>query len=63
MSGNPRRKDNEDGLPDSSFSKWDKGVYRQRIGEDEAARRRAAIMAEQWGFQLAEKHRDTPDPR
>ncbi|WP_406274065.1 helix-turn-helix transcriptional regulator [Nocardia sp. NBC_00881] len=41
----------------SSFSKWDKDAYRKRVGEDEAARRRGAIMAEQWGFQLAEERK------
>lgn len=41
----------------SSFSKWDKDAYRKRVGEDEAARRRGAIMAEQWGYQLAEERK------
>ncbi|MFE3225900.1 helix-turn-helix transcriptional regulator [Nocardia sp. NPDC059228] len=41
----------------SSFSKWDKDAYRKRVGEDEAARRRGAIMAEQWGHQLAEERK------
>ena len=39
----------------SSFTKWDRDDYRRRAGEDEAARRRGAIMAEQWGYQLAEE--------
>ncbi|WP_157120918.1 hypothetical protein [Nocardia miyunensis] len=39
----------------SSFSKWDRDAYRKRVGADEAARRRGAIMAEQWGYQLAEE--------
>jgi hypothetical protein len=38
----------------ASFSKWDRDAYQARVGEDEAARRRGAIMAEQWGHQLAE---------
>jgi hypothetical protein len=37
----------------SSFSRWDRDAYPSRVGEEEAARRRAAIMAEQWGYQLA----------
>ncbi|MBF6300919.1 helix-turn-helix transcriptional regulator [Nocardia amamiensis] len=41
----------------SSFSKWDREAYRNRVGEDEAARRRGAIMAEQWGYQLAEERK------
>jgi transcriptional regulator with XRE-family HTH domain len=32
---------------------WDRDAYRARVGEDEAVRRRGAIMAEQWGYQLA----------
>ena len=39
----------------ASFTKWDRDAYRSRVGEEEAARRRGAIMAEQWGFQLAEE--------
>jgi hypothetical protein len=35
----------------SGFSKWDRDAYRSRVGEEEAARRRGAIMAEQWGYQ------------
>lgn len=31
----------------SSFSKWDRDAYRSRVGVEEAARRRGAIMAEQ----------------
>ena len=34
----------------TSFSKWDRDAYRARVGEEEAARRRGAIMAKQWGF-------------
>jgi hypothetical protein len=45
------------GDPMSSFSKWDRDAYRARVGEDEAARRRGAIMAEQWGYQLAEQRK------
>lgn len=41
----------------SSYSKWDRDAYRARVGEDEAARRRGAIMAEQWGHQLAEERK------
>jgi hypothetical protein len=29
----------------SGFSKWDRDAYRRRVGEEEAARRRGAIMA------------------
>ncbi len=36
----------------SNFSKWDRDAYRMRVGEDEAARRRGAIMAEQWVMNL-----------
>ncbi|MFD4434288.1 helix-turn-helix transcriptional regulator [Nocardia sp. NPDC058497] len=39
----------------SSFKKWDRDAYRKRVSDDEAARRRGAIMAEQWGYQLAEE--------
>ena len=41
----------------TSFSKWDRDAYRARVGEEEAARRRGAIMAEQWGYQLAEQRK------
>lgn len=41
----------------SSFSKWDRDAYRSRVGAQEAARRRGAIMAEQWGYQLAEQRK------
>ncbi|MGW1740580.1 hypothetical protein ACWCPQ_17420 [Nocardia sp. NPDC001965] len=41
----------------SSFSKWDREGYRRRVGEEEAARRRRSIMAEQWGYQLAEERK------
>ncbi|MFJ1457941.1 helix-turn-helix domain-containing protein [Nocardia sp. N2S4-5] len=41
----------------SSFSKWDRAAYRKRVDEDEAARRRGAIMAELWGQQLAEERK------
>jgi hypothetical protein len=34
----------------ASFPKWDRDAYRARVGEEEAARRRGAIMAEQWGY-------------
>lgn len=38
-----------------SFTKWDCDGYHRRVGEEEAARRRRAIMAEQWSYQLAEE--------
>ena len=38
-----------------SFSKWDREGYRRRVGEEEAARRRRIIMAEQPGDQFAEE--------
>jgi hypothetical protein len=41
----------------SSFTEWDRDACRRRVGEDEAARRRNAIMAEQWGYQLAQEQR------
>lgn len=41
----------------SSFSKWDRAAYRNRVGEEEAARRRGAIMADQCGYQLAEQRK------
>ena len=41
----------------SSFTKWDRDAYRRRVGAEEAARRRGAIMAEQWGYQLAEERK------
>lgn len=37
----------------NGFSKWDRDAYHNRVGAAEAARRRGAIMAEQWGYQLA----------
>jgi hypothetical protein len=45
----------------SSFTKWDRDAYRRRVGEEEAARRRGAIMAEQWGYQLAEERKRRGD--
>ena len=41
----------------TSFCKWDRDAYRARVGEDEASRRRGAIMAEQWGYQLAQQRK------
>lgn len=41
----------------STFTKWDRDGYRRRVGEEEAARRRRSIIAEQWGYQLAEERR------
>ncbi|MGQ4599619.1 hypothetical protein [Nocardia sp. R6R-6] len=41
----------------SGFTKWDRDGFRRRVGEGEAARRRRAIMAEQWGYQLAEERK------
>ena len=38
----------------NSFSRWDREAYHARVGEEEAARRRGAIMAEQLGYQLTE---------
>ncbi|MGW4371161.1 hypothetical protein ACWEKT_36510 [Nocardia takedensis] len=38
----------------SEFTKWDREGYRHRVGEEEAARRRRAIMAEQEGRHFAE---------
>jgi DNA-binding XRE family transcriptional regulator len=40
-----------------SFTKWDRDAYRRRVGDEEAARRRGAIMAEQWGHALAEERK------
>jgi hypothetical protein len=45
----------------SSFTKWDRDAYRRRVGEEKAARRRGAIMAEQWGYQLAEERKRRGD--
>jgi DNA-binding XRE family transcriptional regulator len=41
----------------SSFTKWDRDAYHRRVGAKEAARRRGTIMAEQWGYQLAEERK------
>ena len=41
----------------TSFSKWNRDAYRARAGGEETARRRGAIMAEQWGHQLAEQRK------
>ncbi len=41
----------------TSLSKWDRDAYRPRVGGQEAARRHGAIMAEQWGYQLAEQRK------
>jgi DNA-binding XRE family transcriptional regulator len=41
----------------TSFSKWNRDAYRARAGGEETARRRGAIMAEQWGDQLAEQRK------
>jgi hypothetical protein len=41
----------------TAFSRWDRDAYRARVGEEEASRRRGAIMAGQWGCQLAEQRR------
>lgn len=41
----------------SSFCKWDREGYRHRVGEEEAARRRRSIIAEQWSYQLAEERK------
>ena len=41
----------------ASFSEWGRDAYRARVGEDEAGRRRGAIMAEQRGYQLAKQRK------
>jgi DNA-binding XRE family transcriptional regulator len=42
----------------SSYTKWDRAAYIQRVGgEEEAERRRKAIMARQTGFRLAEERK------
>jgi hypothetical protein len=41
----------------TAFSRWDRDAYRARVGEEEASRRRGAIMAGQWGCQLAEQRK------
>ena len=41
----------------TSFSKWDRDAYRARVGEEEAARRRGTIMAEQRAYQLARQRK------
>jgi len=41
----------------TSFSEWDRDADRARLGEEEVGRRRGAIMAEQWGYQLAEQRK------
>ncbi|MCX0271668.1 helix-turn-helix transcriptional regulator [Nocardia zapadnayensis] len=41
----------------SSFSEWDREGYRRCVGQEEAARRRRSIIAEQWGYQLAEERK------
>jgi DNA-binding XRE family transcriptional regulator len=38
----------------SSYTKWDRGAYIERVGgEEEAERRRKALMARQSGYRLA----------
>jgi DNA-binding XRE family transcriptional regulator len=41
----------------TSLSTWDRDAYRARVGEEEAARRCGAIMAEQREYQLAEQRK------
>jgi hypothetical protein len=42
----------------SSYTKWDRGVYIDRVGgEEEAERRREALMARQSGQRLAEERK------
>jgi DNA-binding XRE family transcriptional regulator len=42
----------------TSYTKWDRAPYIQRVGgEEEAERRRKAIMARQAGFRLAEERK------
>lgn len=42
----------------SSYTKWDRSAYVDRVGgEEEAERRRKALMARQSGFRLAEERK------
>jgi DNA-binding XRE family transcriptional regulator len=42
----------------SSYSKWDRAAYIERAGgQDEAERRRKALMARQSGYRLAEERK------
>ncbi len=42
----------------SSYTKWDRAAYVERAGgEEEAERRRKALMARQSGYQLAEERK------
>lgn len=50
-----RAKEEEKGSGMSQFSKWNRDAYHARVGKEKAARHRGAIMAEQWGYQLAEQ--------
>jgi DNA-binding XRE family transcriptional regulator len=42
----------------SSYTKWDRTAYVERVGgEEEAERRRKAVMARQSGYRLAEERK------
>ena len=42
----------------SSYTKWDRATYIERVGgEEEAERRRKALMARQSGHRLAEERK------
>jgi ribosome-binding protein aMBF1 (putative translation factor) len=42
----------------SSYSKWDRAAYIERVGgEEEAERRRKVLMARQSGYRLAEERK------
>ncbi len=48
----------------SSYTKWDRAAYVERVGgQEEAERRRTALMARQSGYRLAEERvKDQPGP-
>jgi len=42
----------------SSYTKWDRAAYIERVGgEEEAEQRRKVLMARQSGYQLAEERK------
>jgi ribosome-binding protein aMBF1 (putative translation factor) len=41
----------------SGYVKWDRAAYLERVGTEEAERRRKATMARQSGYQLAEERK------
>ncbi|MGH3157576.1 MAG: helix-turn-helix transcriptional regulator [Streptosporangiaceae bacterium] len=41
----------------SSYTKWDRAAYIERVGGEEAERRRKALMARQSGQRLAEERK------